>query len=132
MKHVPATHGTAEADVYGRSLQRHASRRRASREGHVHRPFIRSRKPSTRQRQETHRVRRRVESNLEARPRWPLFVRLDLRAFLERAVALLQRSTGIFDARMRGHAFLTKHYRLVLELSTPRNTTQAAGSRVAV
>ena len=97
MKHVPTTHGTAEVDVYGRSLQRHASRR-ASREGHVHKPFIRSRKPSPRQRQETHRVRRRVESNLEARPRWPLFVRLDLRAFIERAVALLRRSTGIFDA----------------------------------
>ena len=52
MKHVPTTHGTAEIDVYGRSLQRHASRR-ASREGHVHKPFICSREPSPRQRQET-------------------------------------------------------------------------------
>lgn len=80
-----------------RPSPRHASRR-ASREGHLHKPFFRSRKPSPRQRQETHRVRRRVESNLEARPRWPQIVRLDLRAPLQRAVALLRRSTGIFDA----------------------------------
>ena len=131
MKHVPTTHGTAEVDDMDDRCSDTQVGRRASREGHVHKPFIRSCKPSPRQRQEPTGSGAAWSLTFEASAPMAAFCSARLASFPRASCRIIAAIDGYISTRMPT-CVLDHHYRLVLASPTSRNTTQAAGSRVAV
>ena len=131
MKHVPTTHGTAEVDDMDDRCSDTQVGRRASREGHVHKPFIRSCKPSPRQRQEPTGSGAAWSLTFEASAPMAAFCSARLASFPRASCRIIAAIDG-YIRRACGHAFLTTTTGLSWHRIASQHTTQAAGSRVAV